>query len=458
MQVASNNLISDGLHLKVNHKNHGMYSDKNKVTISGAISDIKPTKLTGALSSISPSNLTSLAISVEDASDFLKFENVGVGTTNAGYLKIENEIIEYQTVSGNVITLTNRSVDGTSRFNYPMGTPVYKYELNGVSLHRINKTHNVLSTKPITFDDYYIELDMANEGVNRTVAGYPLLYAGKTKSTGGEEIRATQNIPYELITPVIDNITLPQTSLTAQVRTVSGVSLDGNEEEWLDEGYEPVSINETNYLESPRLIASKVNENEYLTQLEGKKSLQMKLLLSTGDSRISPVVDTRRISTILTSNNVDRPITNYATDKRVNSLTEDPNACQYVSKEMILENSSSSIKLILDAHLTEESDIRAFYSINNTQGKKPIFIPFPGYDNIDRKGEVIDRANNDGKSDKKVIKSNEYTFSPNAEFKEYTFSIDQLPSFKTYRIKLVMTSTSQVHVPRVKNLRVLALA
>ena len=29
---------------------------------------------------------------------------------------------------------------------------------------------------------------MANEGVNRTVAGYPLLYAGKTKSAGeGEE-------------------------------------------------------------------------------------------------------------------------------------------------------------------------------------------------------------------------------------------------------------------------------
>ena len=78
VQVVSNNLISDGLHVKVNHKNHGMYSDKNKVTISGAISDIKPTKLTGSLSAISPSNLTSLAISVEDASDFLIFENVGV--------------------------------------------------------------------------------------------------------------------------------------------------------------------------------------------------------------------------------------------------------------------------------------------------------------------------------------------------------------------------------------------
>ena len=451
VQVTSNNLISDGLHLKVNHKNHGMYSNKNKVTISGAISDIKPTKLNVAYNVDSTGG-----ISVADPSQFLQFENVGVGTTNAGYLKIENEILEYQSVSGNLINITGSR--GSDKFNYPVGTPVYKYELNGVSLHRINKTHNVLSTKPITFDDYYVELDMANDGVNRTVAGYPLLYAGKTKSTGGEEIRATQNIPYELITPVVDNITLPQTSIEAEIRTVTGVSLDGNEDQWLDDGYETISLNETNYLETPKLIASKVNEDEYLTQLEGKKSLQMKLLLSTGDSRISPVVDTRRISTIFTSNSVDRPITDYATDKRVNSLTEDPTACQYVSHEMLLENSSTSIKLILDAHLTEENDIRAFYAINNTQGKKPIFIPFPGYDNIDRKGEVIDRANNDGKSDKKVIKSNEYTFGSNAEFKEHTFSIDQLPSFKTYRIKLVMTSTSQVHVPRVKNLRVLALA
>ena len=325
-------------------------------------------------------------------------------------------------------------------------------------MHRINKTHNVLSTKPITFDNYYVELDMANDGVNRTVAGYPLLYAGKTKSTGGEKIRATQNIPFELITPMIDNITLPQTAIGAEIRTVTGVSLDGSEEEWLDDGYEALTINETNYLETPRLIASKVNEDEYLTQVEGKKSLQMKLVLSTADSRISPVVDTTRVAAILTSNNVDRPITNYATDKRVNSLTEDPSACQYVSKEMMLENPSSSIKVMVDGHFTEENDIRAFYAINNTQGKKPIFIPFPGYDNINRKGEVIDSANNDGKSDKRVIKSNEYTFDTNAEFKEYSFSIDKLPSFKTYRIKLVLTSTSQVHVPRVKNLRVLALA
>jgi len=33
-----------------------------------------------------------------------------------------------------------------------------------------------------------------------------------------------------------------------------------------------------------------------------------------------------------------------------------------------------------------------------------------------------------------------------------------LPSFKSYRIKLIMTSTNQVYVPRMKDLRVIALA
>ena len=450
VQVASTDVVNDGLHIKVNHKNHGMYSNKNKVTISGAISDIKPTSLSAAFNVDS-----ALSISVTDSSQFLQFENVGVGTTNAGYLKIENEILEYQAVAGNVISITGSR--GSDKFNYPVGTPVYKYELDGVSLHRINKTHDVLSTPDIDFESYNIKIDMANDGVDRTVAGYPLLYSGKTKSTGGEKIRATQNIPFELITPVVDNITLPRTSLSAEVRTTTGVSIDGEEDQWLDNGFEPVSINETNYLETPRLIASKVNADEYLTQVKGKKSMNLRLILSSGDSRVSPVIDSSRINTILTSNSINNPITDYANDSRVNSLTDDPNACQYVSGEMILENAASSIKIVLDAHVNENSDIRAFYAINNTEGKTPIFVPFPGYDNINRKGEIIDKKNNDGNSDKKVIKSNDYGFGA-VNFKEYTFSVDNLPSFKTYRIKLVMSSTSQVHVPRVKDLRVLALA
>ena len=39
---------TDGLHIKVDHKNHGMYFDTNQVIISDAQSDVRPTKLTAA--------------------------------------------------------------------------------------------------------------------------------------------------------------------------------------------------------------------------------------------------------------------------------------------------------------------------------------------------------------------------------------------------------------------------
>ena len=43
-------------------------------------------------------------------------------------------------------------------------------------------------------------------------------------------------------------------------------------------------------------------------------------------------------------------------------------------------------------------------------------------------------------------------------FKEYTFTADQLPSFRSYQIKIALISNSQVYVPVMKQLRVMALA
>ena len=48
VQVSSINVVNDGLHIKVNHKNHGMYFDDNRVSISGALPDVRPTKLSVA--------------------------------------------------------------------------------------------------------------------------------------------------------------------------------------------------------------------------------------------------------------------------------------------------------------------------------------------------------------------------------------------------------------------------
>jgi len=460
VQISSIDVESDGLHMTVYHRNHGMYSTENLVTLSDVQSDVKPSKLSLALDTG-----TQASLSVDDGSVYENFENVGVGTTNRGYVKIGKEIIEYNNVTGNVINISAR---GDNQVNYLVGTPVYKYELGGVSLKRINKTHGLstsTATSPsgsIAFDHYNIKLDMTGIGTvnddRSNDVGYPKLYINSEKFAGGYEIKATQNMPFEIITPVVQNVTTTGTTLGCEIRTTSAPSISGNEIPWIDQGFESVTIGEPNYLLSPRQIGSKVNEDERLDLVTGNKSLQMRLTLGTTDNKVSPVIDAQRVSTILTNNRVNSVITNYAEDNRVKSIPDDPTACQYISKEIALEQSASSIKIILDAHCNVDGDVRAFYSISNKNGFEPIFTPFPGFNNLNSRGQVLKKQENDGQSDKFVPKTNSYGFGGEMAFREYTFSVDNLPSFRYYRVKLCLISTSQVYVPRVKDLRVITLA
>ena len=155
----------------------------------------------------------------------------------------------------------------------------------------------------------------------------------------------------------------------------------------------------------------------------------------------------------------DNMVSDYITDSRVDTIAADPNACQYISKENVLETSANSIKIIFDAHLNDYNDVRAFYATSDAENFDPVFTPFPGYFNLNEKGEVIDSANNDGRSDTLVPKSDPTGFTPDKlNYREYSFTVNNLQSFKAFRIKLDFTSTNQAFVPRMSNLRVITLA
>jgi hypothetical protein len=139
-------------------------------------------------------------------------------------------------------------------------------------------------------------------------------------------------------------------------------------------------------------------------------------------------------------------------------MKEDPTGCQYITKEISLENAATSLKILLGGHVHADGDIRAFYSIGDRTGFQPIFTPFPGFDNINNRGQVINSADNNGQSDSFVPKTNQYGFGDSVQFSDYTWTADNLPAFRYYRIKLLLISSDQVYVPRVKDLRVMALA
>ena len=461
--------VSDGLHIKVNHKNHGMNFDDNIVRISGVLPDVKPTKLAVAYDKAS-----SDPISVLDASAFDTFEGVGIGTTNTGLLLIGEELIEY--TSTTATSIGGDITRGVLPKSYPAGTPVYKYELGGVNLSRINRAHNLDAAtipNPITLDSYHIKLDMAQKYGNGNVnalgpannpdrssnSPYNKLFIGGNKTAGGYNIKATQNIPFEGVKPLVHNMTVEGTTLTAQIRTITSQSISGQEIPYVNAGFEDVSLNQNNYFTSPRAIFSKENEDAKLTSLEGNKSLQMRMFLGTTNSLVSPQIDLERCSLETFSNRINSEITDYATDPRVNTLFEDPSACQYISKEVTLENPASSIRIMLDAHVNQVSDIRAFYSVSGDPGFEPIFTPFPGFANLNTRGDVISEADNNGTPNTFVPAALKEGFGyDNIEFKEHVFEVDRLPSFRSYRIKIVLASTSQVLVPKVKDLRVIAFA
>ena len=456
-------VTSDGLHLKVFQRNHGMHSNTNTVTLRGVQSDVTPSSLNAAYN-----NAATGSISIASTTNFGTFENVSVASTNPGYAKIGNEIISYTGVGAGTLTGITRGVDNTLTENHSSSDLVYNYELDGVSLRRINATHNlneVTVSNPITLDSYHIKIDMSDttQGIDRSVGnsgGFQELHFNSAKTAGGPNAKATYNLPFDQILPNIRVTTPTGVTINSSVRTVTGSSINGSEGSFVDKGFSNVSLNQENYFDAPRIVASQINEDTYLTTLPAHKSFTMNFNLGSIDSRLSPAIDLNNSAVIFTSNRTNKPVTDYANSLAVNTITDDPNRFIYVTKKIDLENPATSLQVILDGYVSTYNDVRLFYSLNQDTGvDESIFVPFPGYSNLDSNGIVINTANNNGDSDLFTPKSDNYQGSPSLNlFREYKFTADKLPPFTTFRIKLIGTSVNSAIVPQFRNLRVLALA
>ena len=482
--------VFDGLHFKVNHRAHAMHNASNRVSIKGILPDTPITTLTADYAQSSLGN-----ISVVDSSSFETFEGVGVGTTNYGYAIInDHELIAYTGVGNGQITgITTRGLgpqtfmlgrgegQSTAKKSYNVGAQIRKYEVNGVNLRRINAFHSlndVDTTKhPIGLDDYTIKVDMsADKGLNnespgtdRTGSGsLPAKFFNVTKTDGGSVTRITRNIQYETLTPNVSTSTPPGTSVSGKIRTISGSSVGGSEESFIDQGFEDITLNDMNDFDTPRLIASKINADANLTDImPAGKSMMLEVILNSDNENVSPMIDCDRISAVISSNRLNAgDFVNGlgSTDTRVQEsfmkrtkLTgQDPNASAYISKFIKLQNPATSLLVEFSAYRTEGSEIRCFYKTmeegSNEETFSRDFEPFPGFSNIDQFEKVIDPSRNTGEPDHNVPPS------IGEEFKEYTFNSREIPSFTKFQIKIVMVGKNQAKPPKIKELRGIALA
>ena len=454
---------NDGSHIKVFQRNHGMHTRINQVTLSNVSSDVPPTTL-----SVEYQGTSTGDINIGNSAEFSQFEGVGVGTTNLGYAKIGNEIISYKGVTSNTLTDIIRGVDNTQSTTHYSSDLVYKYELDGISLRRINKTHSlgdVTVTNPIGLDYYNIKIDMddIDFGTDRGLGSVlGAKYFTENTKAGGNNVKGTYNLPFNLMIPKINTIQPRGTNIILQARTISETSISGREASYIDKGYTQVTNFQKNYFEDPRMIASRINENTYLITQPGNKSFTVGINLFSSDNRLSPAIDLDNSSIVFVTNRINSPIINYATDPRVNTSVDDPHNFVYVSKNVLLENPASGLKVYLDAYISKYNDVRVFYALDqeDSLAEETVFVPFPGYGNFDASGNMISQSDNDGSSDNNIPKYDDLVIqNPTIDqFREYTFTNDNLPAFKSFRIKIIGTSTNQSIVPQLRNLRAIALA
>jgi hypothetical protein len=449
--------LTDGLHFKVNHNNHGMYSQNNLIELSGIETDIPPSKLTADITS------SSASITVEDVSNFITFEGNTVGIAYTGYLLINREIIGYSGVNTSTSTITlntvptfSRGVDNTVPTSHLTNDPVFKYEFNGISLRKINKQHTMIDTDslkyPIELDNYHIKIeDSGNKYFKQFKTGGSYLY--DTYSLSGSVVpRATQNISYDILHPVSSILTPVSTEISSKVRTVSSSSVNGNEIAFIDNGYEDISLGSDNDFNTMRAICSRINELEYLNT-PNNKSLSLQIQLDTTDSKVSPMIDLERIGMIAVMSRLDSPITDYVTDSRVNKLIEDPTSAIYVSKAVKLEKPADSLKVLFDAYRHQSNDIRVAYRIfrDDTPDEYQLYQLFPGYGNIDSRGNTIDMSLCNGLPDTLVTPSGN-----SSEYKSYEYNMRSGITFTGFQIKIIMAGTDQANVPKIKDLRVIS--
>ena len=461
-----------GLHagnvMFVDQFNHGMYSTSNKVKLSDIESDVEPTIITADLSKTETS-----VISVASTSQFVNFEGIAVSAANTGYVKIGSEIIGYESVGTGVLNIGSgqRGVDGTIIIDHSLNSVTRKHEIAGVSIRRLETTDTtgISVTTPIDLDDYHVTFDRSTNGKKRdvfdTADNSPELSFNSDAFLGGSNVKATQNILYSALVPRYDVLTPTgvdgaATGIEASIRSVSGTSVSGNEISFVDEGFENVQINSINSFDKVKLVASKLNENQYLTNLPSNKSFTTILNLTTNDENISPMIRlTSGSETEFISHRLNRPIglENYDTDGRVNSLIDDPHYAIYVSNTVSLNKPATSLKVLLSAFRTQSSDFRVLYSLDRSDSSEieQAFELFPGFKNTtktDNDGFIVtDESKNDGRPDTIV------TPSESNQFKEYQFTVDNLPEFTGFTIKIVISGTNQAQPPRIKDLRAIAV-
>jgi hypothetical protein len=432
---------------------------------------------------------------------------------NTYYIKIDDEIISYTTISGTGITSATRGVNSTTAVSHANGATVELYQIHKVPLYEINKTHTAIAN--IETNSYTIVLlttpvvDGATALVNGAISSTTALVVdgnsgtieegmsvsgtgvdsgitvvtvtdqnnlvlsaaeslsnnvvltfvkGATSTFGGSIITATENAQYDVSTTNMGTLAVAKTKIDAGFLSTSGTSPSGSETSFLKSATNRIlPLGDNYYWESTKLIASSINETN---EMGGIKSLSVPMTLSSELDALSPIIDTKRLSMLAVANqiNVIDSSSDVFPTSIYRSMTEpegDNHSAIYLTKKINLETPATSIRVLLDIVRQPDTSVKILFKTLRVDDAFDFDEMSFKFFNDD--GTVTGSGGPDVTT-RPSERRTEYIEH------EYTAGVTDdgigspLEEFIAFQIKIVMRSTNQATPPLLKNLRVLALA
>ena len=424
-------------------------------------------------------------------------------TSSTGTLTLVNDDLPVKTLDSNPIRTFNGSgVIRVFHKNHGMHSTnnnviiagISSGTYNGIAHSAINGTYTSISN--ITLDSYDI-----------TTAGT----ANATGDVGGSSVTATQNRGFDVLQLQIGSVLHPQTNITATLRSTSGKSVHGTESPFGLQGTtssKNVVLGDNLYFTNPRVVASAINETN---EMAGSKSMFVNLTISSSNANVSPVIDLKRVNAFAISNRLNKPVVSntdtFTGDGSTTAFTmsaspssvhlvsvkksgkklspvddftvsgstltlttapasgskivaklsnmvdyEDDTATEggssegsYLTRPVSLENPSTAIDVRVAASVRSTSSIKMFFRLSGGEETRRIqdieFTPF----------------NIDGSSDTNITPSQGDEVI-DIDFRDYKFSVSDLPEFTSFQIKVVFNGTNSAYPARLKDLRAIALA
>jgi hypothetical protein len=206
--------------------------------------------------------------------------------------------------------------------------------------------------------------------------------------------------------------------------------------------------------ESPRVIASaRIEEDEFTGPSAGRKSVTFTSSLATTDAYISPVVDLQTLSISSVSNFIDNQTADSATAAEPNTTFNNPidfvadsaaNSGSSLSKHLTipinLEEPAVGLKVLLGANRPSGSFIDLYYRT----------LPAGSDTDIENIKFILATEDTSIQTDdnRSIFRQYEYTIGGQA---------GTLTPFSTFQLKIVFRSQNSSRVPRIKDLRAIAL-